>query len=250
MSLTLGLVEICSSQFSTAQAERLAERRLAGRSLLHWIVRRVTDSIHLDRVVVLADTAHKAAAMQHTPADATVFVAPQPDALGRVAAAVQHFGANQIVRVTLDNPFVDPSLIDRLICTANTNPGCDYIGYYLHSGLPAVRSTLGVFAEWCRGEALLQANQLARDADERQAVTRYVYSHPEQFQLRLIPVPQELDRRDVRLRMHSDEDWEHAQAIIDAIGADDLDWHSIARLLNAQPEMRQRMAVLNQAQEG
>ena len=65
--------------------------------------------------------------------------------------------------------------------------------------------------------------------------------------MRLIPIPVELDRDDVRLTIGVDEDWEHAQEILEALGPDELDWQRIANLLAAQPGMREKMANLNRA---
>ena len=165
--------------------------------------------------------------------------------LGRFAAAAREFDAHQLIRVGLDNPFVDPALIDRLVCTANAHPGCDYIGYYSNDGQPAVQSHLGIFAEWARSEAVFQAEAAATSSLDRSQVTRYLYSHPELFQLRLMPVPQQLDRQDVRLSIGGEEDWENAQMILDALGPDRLAWQEIAGLLDSQPRIRHQMAALN-----
>ena len=79
-------------------------------------------------------------------------------------------------------------------------------------------------------------------------MTPYFYSHPEKFNLRLIPAPPEIDREDVRLTVDLDEDWDHALAIYEALGPEWLDWQRIARLLDHQPALRSRMAVLNRVQ--
>ena len=74
-----------------------------------------------------------------------------------------------------------------------------------------------------------------------------MYSHPEKFNIRLIPAPEKIDRDDVRLTVEIEEDLEHAQAIFEALGPEALDWQGIAELLDHQPAMRRRMAVLNRA---
>ena len=65
--------------------------------------------------------------------------------------------------------------------------------------------------------------------------------------MRLLPAPSGLDRDDLRLTIESEEDWEHAQVIFEALGPEELDWQRIAGLLRGQPRLRQRMAVLNRA---
>ena len=70
------------------------------------------------------------------------------------------------------------------------------------------------------------------------------------FKLRLLPAPAEIDRDDVRLTIDSDEDWDHALTIFEALGPESLDWQRIARLLSHQPALRSRMAALNRAAAG
>lgn len=244
MAGTLGIVEV-GTTFAGTEGLGFVSRRLGGKPLVEWVVRRVTESLLLDRVIVVADPALENTVRSLTPCDISVFVSRQPDMLGHIAAAAREYDAHQLVRVGLDNPFVDPALIDRLVCTANTHPGCDYIGYYSHNGQPAAQSTLGVFAEWARADAIFAAEAEATSTADRRHVTRYLYSHPELFQLRLIPVPQRLDRRDVRLSIGSEEDWEHAQIILDALGPEHLAWQEIAGLLDSHPRIRHHMAALN-----
>jgi spore coat polysaccharide biosynthesis protein SpsF (cytidylyltransferase family) len=131
------------------------------------------------------------------------------------------------------------------VTTASVHPACDYISFSSRDGQPAIQSPLGIFAEWCSAEALRKAHRQATSAADRAQVTRYLYSHPEKFHVRLIPVPAELDREDVRLRLDGEEDWEHTQAIYEALGTDECDWRRIAGLLAHQPNLRRRMAVLN-----
>jgi spore coat polysaccharide biosynthesis protein SpsF (cytidylyltransferase family) len=88
---------------------------------------------------------------------------------------------------------------------------------------------------------------LATQPADRRDVTRYLYSRPETFRIRLIPAPAKIDQDDVRLAVDIEEDWEHALAIFDALGSDEFDWQRIADLLAHQPSMRQRMRALNRA---
>lgn len=251
MSGTLGIIEVPSAKAShSPQPPRRhpAEYRFGSKPLLEWVVRRVTDSLLLDQVVVLVDPAQAEAIRRVAPSNVAVCVGQQPDELSRFAGALRHYDAQHGVRVRLNSPFVDPQLIDRLICTAHNHPGCDYIGYAAGKCGPSVLAQLGLFAEFCRAEAVYRAERLAWQAADRCDSLRYVYSHPDAFHLRLIAVPQQLDRNDLRLAVHGEEDRDHAQIIFDALGPERLEWQRIAELLDQQPALRQRMALLNQAE--
>jgi spore coat polysaccharide biosynthesis protein SpsF len=243
MFKTLGIVQ---ARLGSTRLKGKVARRLGGKSLLEWVVRRVTDCQRLDAVIVATgDDPAGYVLAELVPADVPLFVGSEHDVLARFAAALEQYPAKSVVRVCADNPFVDPVLIDRLVRTADLHPECDYISYCSHGGRPAILSAVGVYAEWCSTEALLQAHSEATDPADREHVTRYMYSHPERFQVRLIPAPTQLDRDDVRLTVDLDEDWEHAQAIYEALGPEELDWQRIAELLDGQPDLRSRMAVLN-----
>jgi spore coat polysaccharide biosynthesis protein SpsF (cytidylyltransferase family) len=66
--------------------------------------------------------------------------------------------------------------------------------------------------------------------------------------VRLLSAPAEIDREDLRLTVDSEEDWDHALTIYDALGPEWLDWRRIARLLDHQPALRSRMAALNRVE--
>ena len=251
MATTIGIIEIpVAAQGTTQQPQvgNFAVRRIGGAPFLDWVIRRVTDSLLLDQVIVLFDQ-RQADSLRHlTPPDVAIFESPLEDPLGRFASACRHFDATAAVRVHLDCPFVDPEVIDRLVCNASTNSGFDYVGYCAQGGQPAIHSKLGVFTEWVRASAIERADREAKADVDRADVMQYIYARPEQFHLRLIPIPTALDRRDLRLTVSSDEDWDHAYAIFEALGPDHLDWQTIVGMLDQQPRLRRRMADLNQAE--
>jgi spore coat polysaccharide biosynthesis protein SpsF len=243
MLRNLGVVQAC---FHSPRFRSNALRKLGGRPVFEWVVRRVTDAMRLDGVIVLAcDTDDCEAIGSVTPRDVPVFCGKGPDVLARFIQALEQYSAEGVVRVLGDNLFIDPGLIDRLVTTAESHPDCDHVAYCSRDGQPAIFSPVGVYAEWIRTAALRTAHRAARHADDREQVTGYLYSHPDKFRLRLIPAPSEIDRDDVRLRVDIEEDWEHALSIYDALGPERLDWQRIARLLDHQPALRSRMAALN-----
>ena len=227
----------------------IARRRFGGKTLLEWVVRRVSDAEHLAGVVVLAgDDPLSLSLVEHCPPDVRVFHSAAADPLGRFADAVRHFQCPAVMRLNVAHPFIDPDLIDRLIAAVAAGSGCDYASYCFGDGRPVMQSKLGVFAEWCRGEAVLLADRLARPGLERAEATRFLSTHPEIFALRLVGVPPQLDRDDVRLAIQDEEDWEHVQIVLDALGPESLDWQLITALLDRQPQIRHRMACLNRAE--
>jgi spore coat polysaccharide biosynthesis protein SpsF (cytidylyltransferase family) len=242
MLKNLGIVQ---TFFHLPRFRSNATRKLGGRSLLEWVIRRVTDAMRLDGVIVVCEPQDYRALRPLVPNDVPIFFGEGNDALARFTRALEQYQAEAVVRVGGDNLFIDPALIDRLVTTAESTADCEYASYCLRDGKPAILSPVSVYAEWFRTSALRKANRLARDTLDRGQVTRYLYSHPEKFPLRLIPAPAEIDREDVRLTVDMEEDWDHALAIYDALGPEWQDWRRIARLLDHQPALRSRMAAMN-----
>lgn len=242
---TLGVVEV---QRKKGHDWRIS-RKLGGKSILEWVVRRATDCQRLDAVVVLCDDSFAESIRLLVPADVEVLSLASPDPLATTVAALERCRARSLVHICADNPFNDPVLIDRLVTTADAHPHCDYIGYCRADGRPAILTHLGVFAEWCAADALRRADRETTNPADRGHVSTYLYSHPEKFNVRLVPLPAELDREDMRLSIDGEEDWERAQVIFEALGHDEWDWQRIAGLLDSQPALRKRMAVLNRAKK-
>lgn len=240
---TLGIIQTCSG---TAEDRGTAARRLGGKSVLEWVVRRMTDCQRLDGVVVMSDARLESRCLSSlVPPDVPILSVEGEDPLRRFVAATEQYRCEGVVRVRADQPFVDPMLIDRLVTTAETQPSCDYVSYCSRDGRPAILSPIGVFGEWISTEALRRADRKATSPEDRREVTRFIYGHPEQFTLRLIPTPAQMDRDDVRLTIDIEEDWEHLLTIVDALGPEEFDWRRIANLLDHQPALRSRMAALN-----
>ena len=238
---TLGIIQAC---FTAPRFQRLVNRRLGSHSLLEWVARRMTESMQLDGVIVLVGSATEQIA-ELVPPDIPVFVGSQATASARFCKALEEYPARAVVRVRGDNPFVDPFLIDRLVVTAESGGDCDYAAYGSRDGQPAVSSPVGICAEWFRTEALRRAMRGNKSAGDPDDVTYPLHSQPEKFDVRLIPAPAEIDRDDVRLVVDIEEDWEHALAIFDALGPEEVSWQTIVELLDHQPALRRRMAVLN-----
>ncbi len=248
---TLGVVEVLPSLdglSSKSPLAGIARRRFAGKTLLEWVVRRVTDADHLAQVVVTAgpDTLSRSLA-QLAPPDARVLLCESKDPLGRLAAVAKQIPCRGIVRLAVSDPFVDPILIDRLIASVAADEDCDYACFSLSDGRPAHQSRMGIFADWCRADAILQADRLARSPEDRADPSRFLCSHPEVFSLKQVPVPSRLDRSDLRLAIRDEEDWENVETILDALGPESLDWQFITSLLDRHPQMCRRMAEHNQA---
>ncbi|GAA4440365.1 NTP transferase domain-containing protein [Bremerella cremea] len=225
---------------------KLAGRKLNAAPLIEWLVRRISEAELIDGiVVVMPDAPQYRELASLVPLDIPCHFSNKKTPLARLADASKEYPSEAIVRVPLETPFCDPILIDRLLTTAQGQPGADYIGFCLEGGCPASQSSIGLFTEWIRPAALAKANRELKSKSDSYRIDSSFLNYPDLFQLEMLPVPQSLNRDDLRFSVVDDEDWEHLLAIVDALGAEMLQWQDVVRIIDTQPTIRHRMAQRN-----
>lgn len=112
--------------------------------------------------------------------DIKYFRGDENNVLERYYLCAREFACERFVRVTSDCPFLDPSIIDRLITLSEKN-NCDYAS--LHGGGERVFPH-GLDLEVVRFEALQKAYNEARSKLDKEHVCTYLYkTSPDDFRL-------------------------------------------------------------------
>ncbi len=174
------------------------------------------------------------------------FRGSEDDVLSRFILAAECYGIDRFIRVCSDNPFLQadtfPALFrehDRLRAEA-----LDYLSYGFADGTPVIKSHLGLFSELTTLAALRRVAEATADRTAREHVTIYLYTHPEEFRVRLLPLPPALEgRRDLRFTLDTPDDFAllsrlYAEACAPGGGRD---WQSLLRLVEQHPDYRARM---------
>jgi spore coat polysaccharide biosynthesis protein SpsF len=138
------------------------------------------------------------------------FRGDEQDVLARFYHAAKAFRLETIVRLTADNPFVDPVLLSQTL-RAHEQTGADYTST---TGLP-----LGTNLEIFSFRALNQAFHEARLPEHREHVTPYIRLHPGLFSLH----HQEYSGKGLgqaawRLTIDNESDYAFACALVLALG--------------------------------
>ena len=98
------------------------------------------------------------------------------DVLDRYYKCAKQFSLSIIVRITADNPLIDPVIVDKAITKFNSN-SYDYASNAVIRSFP-----YGTETEIFSFTSLEKAWNNAKN-DEREHVTSYFYNHPEKFKL-------------------------------------------------------------------
>jgi spore coat polysaccharide biosynthesis protein SpsF len=170
---------------------RLGSSRLPGKSqlplplsakgdehtILGHVVRRAQRAASITEVMVATTTAppDDALVALATRLGVNVFRGDEQDVLSRFAGALAAASpAPTVVRLTADNPAIDPAMLDAAVAHHLATEA----DYTHTTGLP-----LGTNLEIFSASALRQAHQQSQQPDEREHVTPYLRRHPELFRL-------------------------------------------------------------------
>ncbi|WP_180274807.1 cytidylyltransferase domain-containing protein [Mesotoga sp. H07.pep.5.3] len=159
-----------------------------------------------------------------------VFRGSEKDVLDRYYNCAKEFGANIIVRLTSDNPFCDPEIVDQLVLELKKSKS-DYV-----SNRVTKRTwPYGLDAEVFTFKALKHAWEQANKEHQREHVTPYILEHSEYF--RLLEVPLDENLSNFRLSIDYPEDFEMCKVLIEGYNAHEMNWREIIDLLKKHPEL-------------
>lgn len=148
----------------------------AGQTLLDQVILKAKAVSNIAEVIVATSVNPENKQLQPIAAahEVIYFRGAEEDVLGRFYQAAFENKLSVIIRFTADNPFIDPELVTKALENHLTT-GADYT---FTNGLP-----LGTNIEIINFTALKIAHQEAVLPEEREHVTPFVRSRPDQFKL-------------------------------------------------------------------
>jgi len=207
---------------------RLGSSRLPGKSrmplplaaagdastILGHVVSRAQRAASISQVIVATTTQpldDELAALA-TRLGAGVFRGDEQDVLGRFMGALAAAGTvDTVVRLTADNPALDPAFLDIAVAHHLTT-GADYTHT---TGLP-----LGTNLEIISATALRRVHAEARLPDEREHVTPYLRRHPELFRLETLALTVPSAVASLRLTIDYPSDYALLSLLFSELGPD------------------------------
>lgn len=158
------------------------------------------------------------------------------DVLDRYYEAAKSCSAEVVVRITADDPFKDPEVIDLIVSSLLEKPAADYASNTMEPTYPE-----GLDVEAMTFKALERAWSEAKLGSEREHVTPYIWKHPDCFTL--VSVKQDQDESKMRWTLDYPEDLEFARAVYQELYKGQVFCaDKIRSLLTRSP----RLAALNQ----
>jgi len=206
---------------------------LGGETMLGRVVRRVSRSASVKQVVVATTTkpADDAIARLCDERGWSCFRGSEDDVLDRYYQTARHHGADVVVRVTSDDPFIDAELIDELTGRVTANPGAvDYACNFL----PRRTFPLGLDFEVATFAALERTWREDDNPLWREHVFEYVLHRPELF--RIATIAHDVDLSHLRWTVDAPDDLELARRVYRHFGHDRFSWREVVALCERHPD--------------
>ena len=205
MTVDVRIVAIVQARMGSSRFPGKMLATLGNISILEWVFQRLSRATYLDEIVLATSIDKENDVLENIAnrCGVRVFRGSESDVLGRFISAADHAKATNIVRVCADNPFIDPIEVDRLVNFFKHNT-CDYACNHqdrLGSGYAD-----GFGAEIFTVESLKKIHKLASTLNYREHVTSFFWDHADNFQLRSVTAPSELNFPHLRFDVDTKED--------------------------------------------
>ena len=151
------------------------------------------------------------------------------DVLDRYYNCAKEFSFKHIMRITGDNPLIDPILVNDAI-KQYSNSNCDYLTNSLDRTFPN-----GTEIEIFSFDALKIAWESAIKKSEREHVTPYFYNNPENFQIHHFK--QQQNQSHFRYTIDRKEDYTLVMEILSRIKTGPIRTNDIVELLTKYPDL-------------
>ena len=148
----------------------------SGKTLLDQIVKRALAVKQKPALIIATSTQaeNNALAAVATRNNVLIFRGDEEDVLARYYNAATEFGLDIIIRLTADNPFIDPLILSQTL-QDHITAGADYT---YTTGLP-----LGTNIEIVSYPALKKCYEEAKLPEHREHVTLYIRQNPDSFKI-------------------------------------------------------------------
>ena len=221
-------VAILQARMGSTRLPGKVLKELSGQPVLYHIIKRVEQVPGIDKIIVATTEEQIDNSIENyvNSLGISCFRGSSNNVLDRFYQAATATCADVIIRLTADNPLVDPRVLEQLL---DYFAGCGY-EYAATSGYP-----IGLGTEIFTYRALATAYKNARLPYEKEHVTPYMYREGQTVGRLVAPV----DQSSLRFTMDTPEDYVFVQRVYDALyhGSHDFYLDDVLALLNKYPNI-------------
>lgn len=209
---------------------------VCGKPLLELMIERLRQVPELDGIVIATTADPSCQPIEDLAKRLGVgcFRGSEDDVLDRVLRSAQSAQADLIVELTGDCPLIDPDLVSEVIREFRSRD-VDYCANVLQRTHPR-----GMDVQVFPTKVLARVAELTNNPSDREHVSIYIYTHPEQFRLHNVTSSHSAEEADLRLTVDTPDDFKLVSEIFQRLYPTNPRFRlaDILKLMREQPELR------------
>jgi spore coat polysaccharide biosynthesis protein SpsF len=201
--------------------------------IIHYVLEQLKHCNFLDEIIVATTVLKEDDVIENfvRKNDFKCFRGSEQDVLDRYYQCAKNYSLSAVVRITSDNPLVDPDIIDKIVTLFKTND-YDYVSNEQPPTFP-----LGYAVEVFSFSALEIAWKKAELPSEREHVTPYFYKNKEVF--KQINFGNSIDLSNIRCTLDTNDDYNLIKKIMHKINHRPILLNDVLKLFEKEPELSQ-----------
>lgn len=186
-------------------------KTLCGKPLIWHVTNRLKFSAKIDEIILATTLNTNDDVLEDWASENNLFCfrGDENDVLARYYRAAKYFSADTIVRITADDPFKDPFIIDEVIKLYEINK----LDFAYNNNPPTFPE--GLDTEVFSFEAIEKAFRNSNDPFEREHVTQYFYKNPNLFKQACLK--NSIDLSYLRWTIDTQKDWDMTEIVYEKL---------------------------------
>jgi spore coat polysaccharide biosynthesis protein SpsF (cytidylyltransferase family) len=234
---------IIQARMGSTRLPKKTMMRIQNKPLLYYTIKQAQASTKISKIIIATTTLPEdQEIVDFAKSLGLKYYCGEPlDVLDRFYQCAKKFSIDNIVRVTPDDPFVDPCIIDNVIEKFETD-NFDYVSNSISKENDVWNHNLngfpyGLAVEVISFTALEQAWKNSTKPSEREHVSPYIINNPQLFKLDSIKNSQ--DFSDIRLTVDHKEDFDLAEKIINHFQSNEIfKMEKIVKFIRENPSLK------------
>ena len=205
---------------------------LKGKPMLQHIIEFTKYSRLTDEIIIATSDKSEDDQIQKLAEKSNIscFRGSSDNVLKRYYDCALKFGGEIIIRLTGDNPLIDPTIIDQVIDICKKTK-CDYCSNMINQTFP-----LGYLVEGMTFQTLKKMYETKQDELSKEHVTHYLRKNLNEFFVKEVHAPHNINKNQWRLSVDYKEDFELIQKIFDELYQDNsfIPYEKVVGLLDKE----------------
>lgn len=198
-------------------------------TVIHSVIDQLRYAKKIDKIVVATTGKQEDDKIHHTVGEIGIdcFRGSSEDVLDRYYQCARRYSANTVVRITCDNPLIDPTIADKVI---DNFTSCDVATNIFPRSYPQ-----GTEVEVFSYNALEKAWNNAKLPSEREHVTPYFYNNTHRFNIKNVKYHEDISN--LRWTIDRKEDLEFVRNVVSKIKKRPILLQDILGLISKEPHL-------------